>query len=333
MSGVNETLLRQWQMLRQIPRYPGKISARELKDKLEQDQFEVSKRTVERDLQELSLKFPLTLDDRDKPYGWSWQKDAAAFDLPGLGHHEALMLKLVQAHLKNMLPASTLEVMAPYFNSAEQRLKSITPDNKVSSWQNKVRSVSAMQPLLAPVINEAVQTKVTQALLLDRQLKITYHARGRETNQYRIHPLALIQRGAITYLFVRINDFEDTRLLALHRIHEAEILNESAIKPEGFNIDAEISSGRLGYGEGNSLKLVAKFTLEAGDHLYETPLSLDQVIVKEDDELMVTATVADTPQLVWWLLGFGDGVEVLEPIALRSDITETLSKAAKKYLL
>ena len=129
------------------------------------------------------------------------------------------------------------------------------------------------------------------------------------------------------------DSFEDTRLLALHRIQEAEILNESAIKPEGFNIDAEISSGRLGYGEGNSLKLVAKFTLEAGDHLYETPLSLDQTIVKEGDVLMVTATVADTPQLIWWLLGFGDGVEVLAPIALRSEIAETLSKAAKKYLL
>lgn len=331
MSGLNETLLRQWQMLRLLPRYPGKISARELQNKLAVEGFEVSKRTVERDLHELSLKFPLTLDDRDKPYGWSWQKDSAAFDLPGLGLHEALMLQLVQAHLKNLLPASTLEVMNPYFINAEQRLKSTSPGNKVSSWQNKVRSVPATQPLLAPVINEAVQTQVTKALLLDRQLKITYIARGKEANQYKIHPLALVQRGAITYLIVRINDFEDTRLLALHRIYEAEILDESAEKPEKFNIDTEIINGRLGYGNGRLIKLIAKFTSEAGDHLYETPLSSDQTILKENEALVISATVADTPQLTWWLLGFGAAVEVLKPIELRSMIAEMLSNGAKKY--
>jgi predicted DNA-binding transcriptional regulator YafY len=333
MAGVNETLLRQWQMLRQIPRYPGKISARELNDRLAIEQFEVSKRTVERDLQELSLKFPLSLDDREKPYGWSWQKDAAAFDLPGLGPHEALMLKLVQAHLKNLLPASTLKVMAPYFKSAEQRLNSISPDSKVLSWQKKVRSVTATQPLLAPIINEAVQTTITQALLIDRQLKIIYNARNKESNQYRIHPLALVQRGSVTYLFVRINDFEDTRLLALHRIHEAELLDERTIIPVDFDIDAEISSGRMGFGQGKLLSLIAKFSLDAGDHLFETPLSIDQTIVKDNDRLTVTATVADTPQLVWWLLSFGAGVEVVAPTVLRTNIATTLTDAAKKYLV
>lgn len=133
MSSINETLLRQWQMLRQMTRYPAKITARELKERLDSLHFSISKRTVERDLQDLSLIFPLALDDREKPYGWSWQKDAASFDLPGLGHHEALTLKLVQAHLKNMLPASTLEVMHPYFKAAELRLQTLSPANKAAS--------------------------------------------------------------------------------------------------------------------------------------------------------------------------------------------------------
>ena len=76
MPANHETLLRQWQMLRYIPRYPAKITATQLKAKLDSEDFNVTKRTVERDLMDLSRAFPLTLDDRSKPYGWSWQKDA-----------------------------------------------------------------------------------------------------------------------------------------------------------------------------------------------------------------------------------------------------------------
>ncbi|NOU40210.1 MAG: WYL domain-containing protein [Methylotenera sp.] len=36
-----------------------------------------------------------------------------------------------------------------------------------------------------------------------------------------------------------------------------------------------------------------------------------------------------TYQLGWWILGFGDEIEVLEPIELRREIAETLSAASK----
>ncbi|OGQ52434.1 MAG: hypothetical protein A3J24_13235 [Deltaproteobacteria bacterium RIFCSPLOWO2_02_FULL_53_8] len=39
--------------------------------------FEVSKRTVERDLISLSEIFPLISNERSRPYGWSWSKDAS----------------------------------------------------------------------------------------------------------------------------------------------------------------------------------------------------------------------------------------------------------------
>jgi predicted DNA-binding transcriptional regulator YafY len=45
----------------------------------------------------------------------------------------------------------------------------------------------------------------------------------------------------------------------------------------------------------------------------------------------VTATVANTPQLEWWLLGFGDAVEVVRPAVLRNRIKEMVSKLALIY--
>lgn len=105
MATDRETLLRQWQMLRMIPRFPSKITAKTLHEKLASENFTVTKRTVERDLQSLSESFPILSDERDMPYGWSWSKDAKVFDVPGLSNSEALTFKLVEQHLKPLLPA------------------------------------------------------------------------------------------------------------------------------------------------------------------------------------------------------------------------------------
>ena len=332
MALQHETILRHWHMLRHIPRYPLKITARILKEKLEADGFIITKRTVERDLNDLSLAFPLAQDDREKPYGWSWQKDAPSFDLPGLDNNEALTMVMVEQHLINLLPASTVKVLEPYFTSANKQLTATIKANQVKSWLDKVRTVQPTQSLLAPTIKPEIQQVITEALLADKQLQISYRNRDAEMKDYRIHLLALIQRGGLIYLCVCINDYDNVRLLAMHRIEVAEVLNEATQYPDGFDVDREIASGKLDFGTGQMITLKAKFKALAGGHLYETPLSFDQtIVILPDDNLEVIATVADTPQLAWWILALGDGVEVLEPLSLRTHIAITLSKAAAIY--
>ncbi|MGZ8967548.1 MAG: hypothetical protein ACXW1C_06525, partial [Gallionella sp.] len=110
MAQLNpDTLRRQWLMLHKIPRSPQKITARDLHESLMAEGFDVGKRTIERDLHSLSELFPLVLDDRDRPYGWSWLKDAPLFSLPGLSNAEALTLAMVEQHLNSLLPSSTLQ--------------------------------------------------------------------------------------------------------------------------------------------------------------------------------------------------------------------------------
>ena len=328
-----DTLLRQWQMLRMIPRYPQKITAKALHEKLQDEQFDVTKRTVERDLLSLSEMFPLVSDERDKPYGWSWSRDAPAFNLPGLSHNEALTLAMVEQHLISLLPSSTLSQLQPYFKAARQHLSNIPQNERVRSWLNKVRTVPPSQPLLPPSIKPAVQHIVYEALLTDKQLEIKYLKRGEsKTVEYRIHPLAAVQRGSITYLYCRVFDYEDLRTLAMHRIQSATMLEEIVKAPAGFSIDEAINSGKFGFGEGKQIRLEAIFTRNAGDHLFETPLSSNQSLTEhEDGNVKLIATVADTPQLSWWLLGLGDGVEVIKPAALRQSIAETIARMQTLY--
>lgn len=333
MTTDKNTLLRHWQMLRNIPRYPGKITATQLKEKLDKDEFDVSKRTVERDLLELSSIFPLMRDDRNKPYGWSWQKNAPAFNVPGLDRNEALALLMLEQYLVDLLPGSTLDVIDPYFKAAHLYLNDLSKGQKITSWTNKVRVVTPNQPLLKPKINRDIQRTVAEALLLDRQLKITYRKPDSTSdNEYRLHPLALVERGGIIYLVVKMFDYDNIRSIVLHRIQTAEMLYEASEYPTGFNIDEEITKGLFGFGSGGMIEVAAKFGALLGQRLVETPLSADQKVEKlSDQEYLITANVADTPQLLWWLLSLGVDVEVLEPTHLRQKLHEVHLASANKY--
>ena len=76
MQSQNDTLLRLLTMLRHIPVHPQQVTAKELTERLKSDRFEVSKRTVERDLLSLSEIFSLISNERSRPYGWSWSKQS-----------------------------------------------------------------------------------------------------------------------------------------------------------------------------------------------------------------------------------------------------------------
>jgi predicted DNA-binding transcriptional regulator YafY len=328
-----DTLLRQWQMLRIIPRYPQKITARDLHEKLQAEQFEVTKRTVERDLLSLSEMFPLVSDERDKPYGWSWSKDAPLFNLPGLSHSEALTLAMVEQHLDTLLPVSTLHQLQPYFKAAREHLSGIPKSECARSWLGKVRVVSPAQPLLPPAIKPAVQQVVYEALLADRQLEIRYLKRGQDkAEDCRVHPLAVIQRGAVTYLYGRMDGREGLRTLALHRIQSAGMLEEKADIPPGFSIDDAIERGEFGFGAGGEITLEAVFYNGAGDHLFETPMAREQSLTElKDGSVKLVARLPNTPQLAWWILAMGDGVEVIRPASLRNQIAATIAKMQARY--
>ena len=334
MSNNTDLLLRQWTMLRMIPRFPRKVTAREMMGRLEDQGFKVTKRTIERDLQWVSTIFPLVSDEREKPYGWSWSKDAPTFDLPGLTANEALTFKLAQQHLRRLMPTKMLLQLAPYFAAADKRLSEISQDNNKSDWQHKISVAPAWQPLIAPEVDADVLAIVESALLENRQIKLSYATR-KERAEYTAHPLGIILRGQMTYLACTLFNYSDVRLLAIHRIQYAEMLLEAGMQPDNFTIQDYAESSALGFGlgfdENQAIDLIVKFNKEAGLHLLETPLSANQTVEETKDSLLLKAQIADTPQLRWWLLGFGGQVEVIGPANLREFMIAQVNNLERIY--
>jgi predicted DNA-binding transcriptional regulator YafY len=349
---MSNTLSRHWQTLRLVPRHPKSITASDVHAKLEALGYDVTRHTVAADLHQLSAEFAIYEAVEKRPKQWAWRSDAPPLLAPLLSHSEALTLLMAQEHLNGVLPASTLGHLQGYFDLAAKCLDPtskqalLTPRPELR-WRDKVRVLPSSQALIAPTVNAAALATVQEALLQGEQCEICYHKRRYITDitdktadeskpkgdTYPVHPLGLVQRGALLYLVCTIKDYPDIKLLALHRVSSAAPLKARAVAPAGFDLDDYIASGALGWRTGSAaVTLEAAFTPQAGEHLRETPLSADQTItVTTAGELLVQATVQWTPQLEWWLLGFGAGVTVLAPAALRETIAHTAQSMSARY--
>ena len=87
---VASTIVRQWHLLTLLPKGPRRIDSATLEARLRDRGIHVHRRTIQRDLLELALVFPIVADERSKPYGWRWADDAellcAIPALPGARH-------------------------------------------------------------------------------------------------------------------------------------------------------------------------------------------------------------------------------------------------------
>jgi predicted DNA-binding transcriptional regulator YafY len=141
-----------------------------------------------------------------------------------------------------------------------------------------------------------------------------------------------LARGSLLYLVCTFWEYTDIRRLALHRVRWAVITDLPATRPAAFDLDTYIASGAFQYAVGDNIQLVAVFERGAAAHLYETPLSADQVIeAVSADRVRVRATVRDTAQLEWWLLGFADLVVVSVPETLRDRLSSVAARMSDNY--
>ena len=331
---MSDNLLRQWTMLQHIPRQPRGISAAGLHDRLHCEGYPVSLRTVQRDLNKLSREFALVCEAEGPEQRWSWLADAPVLDVPGLSPTAALAFRLAELHLTPLMAPEALRALRPHFDAARRVLNQ--GGSHLARWPQRVRVLSRSQPLLAPEVDPEIYDRICQGLLEGRQLYVRYRSRsrGNQLQQYRMHPLGLVVREPVTYLLATLRDYADVRQMALHRFEAAELLDDPVQPPAGFDLDAYIHEQRAFDLPEASEPVALHLRISAGvaEHLTEAPLSRDQEITADEDGgWALHASVPLTAQLRWWLLGFGQAVEVVEPQALREEMAAELRAAAAVY--
>lgn len=295
------------ELLKRIPRKT-KISAAQLQEQLRDAGLERDVRSIQRQLESITEHFDIERDDRSKPYGYRWKEKAQGLSLPGLSKQEALLLTLAEQHLRNLLPAPLLKSMAAFFAQAKADIGSSANARLEREWLSKVRVVSTTQPLHPPKLRPGVFEQVSNSLFGNLWLTVTYENANKKVTKSDLMPLGLAQQGTRLYLVGRYRGFNDIRSLALHRIVSAKASTLTFERPKDFDLQRFNDEGRFGYGDGKRISLTFEIEKNAGFHLLETPLSIDQKMREMPTKYEVKASVVDSAQLTWWLRSFGSSV-------------------------
>jgi len=334
MSRSVDTLYRQWLMLSKIPRSPKRTTAIELKNSLSAEGYDIDVRTVQRDLDKLSTSFPLNYDTEGRKNFWFWIETAAVQDLPGMEPVTALAFQMAESYLSPILPKATLDLLQPYFQRAKQVLQAATQSN-LKKWPDKVAVISRGPDLLKPQIKPQIQQIIYDALLKEKQIKATYKSKKtHESTDYILHPLGIVNKHGVIYLVCTLWNYQNIKQLALHRFESAEVIEDNSNTPEQFTLSDYVQADhQFAYPiTPDLIQLKVLFDAKAGEHLFETPLTDNQVLTAQDDgQLLLEAEISDTQELRWWLSGFGSSAEILEPIELREHFARDAMLTLKYY--
>lgn len=326
-----EATLRHITLLQLLPRRLPGLTTLELRDKLSDRGYSIHLRSVQRDLDRLSARFGFTCDEGAPPR-WFWPPGAADLSLPSQDPHSALTWQLIEQYLEPALPPTVKREAEGQFRAARRVLKE-SHARQLRRWRARVRLLPRGLPMKPPEIQTSVLDAVHTALLESRQLQVRYRARhATDSKLMRLHPLGLVIRESVYYLVGTANDYTDVIQMALHRFLEAEVLADRVREPSDFDLDQYIEDGGFLYPQGKEINLVAHFDPYTAQHLRESPLSECQTLAElPDGRIEIRARVLDSQQLQWWLMGFGDKVEVIGPDTLRRALKDQYASLHQRY--
>lgn len=334
MGNSGDVLLRQWVMLQRIPTEPRKASTTQIRDALAAEGYETTARTVQRDLDGLSAKFGYTNEQRGRTNLWFWPRYTRTIDIPAMEPSAATAIAMLGDHLSGLLPPGLLTAIKPYIDRSREVLVAAS-DHPYARWRKKVRAIGHGPLLRAPQVPVGVFDAVCHGLLKEQCLSVSYRRRGESLAKTSIlHPLGLVIRDSVYYLVATAWNFNDVLQYALHRMNKVEFTDTPARRPKGFDLDKYLTEEK-GFAyplSDKSILLQAVFHSVVAVHLEERPLSEDQIIkTQPDGSVLIEASIADTQELRWWLLGLGNYVTVLEPVRLRKELVRTFRDALSNY--
>ena len=328
---ATEAIRRGLNILLMVSRTP--LSSRDIHNKITNTGINVSRKTIERDLKRLSDNFPgmIHVDDSSVPY--TYRSPINARKITGMTPQEAICLELAYTYLNPLLPNTSLNDIQPYLKEAEAVL-SETAATKMKRWRDKVQTINEGFQLKQAKIKDGILQNIHKALWEERAINAKYKgAKSNIVKDYMLHPAGIVNRGRICYLICSFDD-DNNRItyLPLHRFYDVNIIQEQKSRHAQEKV-VNLTKNLFGFNVAREkIKIKLKFSIDAGRHLYETPLSNKQKIHQsKDGYIIVEDTVPGGGELSWWIRAFGDSVEILKPQSLRDEFKKMSLRMAKLY--
>lgn len=276
------------------------------------EHFEVSRRTINRDIEDL-CKAGIPIVTRQGINGGISIMEDYKIDKTLVNYTE---MQDILAGLRSLDSVNGTN----RYGKLMEKLSAGSSDFMVGNQSVLIDLSSWYKDSLAPKI-ELIRT----AIETGRELEFTYYSPKGESLR-SIEPYYLIFWWSSWYVWGWCRRREDFRLFKLNRMEKMRLSEQFFVKRKAPMPD--LSNERIFPG---GIKVKALFEPECKWRLIEE-FGMDCFQEMEDGRLLFQADYTDVENLLSWLLTFGDKVVLLEPLEVREKIMDIAKNMQGKYL-
>lgn len=275
------------------------------------DHFEVSRRTINRDIEDL-CKAGMPIYTQQGQGGGIFIMDEYKMERTLLTNGE---MKDILAGLRSLDSINGTNRYGQLMEKISAGSSNIMEGNQsilvdLSSWDKNT---------LAPKIE-----MIRNAIDTGTELKFVYFSPKGESDRM-IEPYFLIFRWSSWYVWGWCKKSLDYRLFKLNRMEQMS-LSQNRFEKRSASLP-DLSNKRIFPG-GISVK--ALFESECKWRLVEE-FGMRSFEVMKDGRLLFQAEYTDKENLITWLMSFREKVELLEPSEIRKEIKDSIDEMQKKY--
>jgi len=288
--------------------------------------FGMSRRTVFRDLKELqSLGVLYHYDARTGGY-----KMDPEFFLPpiDLNLQEAMSLLLLVHKVRN-------QMQLPFNNSAllaALKIENNLPTKIRQYCNTALRNISTRAGAQSPMdLLDKTFAQLQKAIAKKRKVNIRYHSLFEgEIIDVTLCPYHLLYNHRAWYVLGHSSRHKSIRTFKFNRIREMKILDKCFVDGADFDMYEYLGRAWSMIPEGRIYNIKLRFLRKVADNVTEVQWHSTQKVTRNSDgSATMEFRVDGLGEIIWWILGYGDQVQVLAPKALRNKVVEMAKNMVK----
>jgi len=318
----NDQVIRQWFLLQKLERAKG-ATLHELADSLPEDYCR-HPRTIRRDLEALGVRFPLIAEKIGGQTRWRLMDGYR--DIPRLAFSPTELMALVFS--RDLLkPLDGTHIKAS-LDAALYKAAAVLP-SEAAAYVQQMHGYFGVGLGPHKVYRQHRQTieQLTRAISHKRTVQMRYYSASRRATTRRdADPYSLWYAAGGLYLVAYCHRRRAIRLFAVDRIRSLAITQRPCQMPLDFDLKAYIQDA-LVVMRGKPIEVEFLFDRQTAAWVKDREWHPSQQLkTLKDGRLKMVLRVADTRELLGWILSFGSGVRVLRPEALTEKVREEARK-------
>lgn len=339
--GRGELILRHWNLLRRLQTRGVGSTLRELSE-----QFDVSERTIQRDLEILQeIGFPIGFEEDE--FGkrfWRLPPDYFRSGPFLLSPTEAIALRLAD-HLFAPLAGT---MFADGLAALREKIESLLPATAVEHFRDLDRTVHVRRTAATDNAQHADKIRtLTHAAMKSLTVEATYSPLWRPQEPYttRFDPYGLVLFEGDVYAVGRSHRVGAVRVFKVSRIAAVAATATPFETPEDFRLEEHFAdSFGIIRGGGPTVEVAVRFTGPAAglveERLWHESQRIERLVGQptlfevapgEREAIHAVFQLAELVEFKRWLKGFGADAEVIRPESLRAAMRAELRAAAAVY--